>query len=115
VKRRPVPCSNHSCRVHSCPYRSASASAQYCFGKLATKVGTAANNTIKGTSGNDVIVGLGGNDTIYGGGSILHSATFCPWLCIAAIVSRFHVIGGHVAPRQSAPLGVLRWALPLLS
>jgi serralysin len=39
-----------------------------CQGVAATKVGTAAADTIYGTAGPDVIVGLGGNDIIYGNG-----------------------------------------------
>ncbi len=39
-----------------------------CLGRAATKVGTAAANTINGGSGADVIVGLGGNDKIDGNG-----------------------------------------------
>jgi hemolysin type calcium-binding protein len=39
-----------------------------CFGKAATKVGTAAADSLTGTSGADVIVGRGGNDTISGAG-----------------------------------------------
>ncbi|MBA3630078.1 MAG: hypothetical protein H0W55_10480 [Actinobacteria bacterium] len=42
--------------------------AYFCLGKRATKVGTAADNTIYGTARADVIVGLGGSDTIYGYG-----------------------------------------------
>ena len=37
-----------------------------CAGKVATKVGTSAKNTISGTPGPDVIAGLGGNDVIKG-------------------------------------------------
>ena len=37
-----------------------------CFGKTATKVGSAGNNVIRGTKGPDVIVTKEGDDTIYG-------------------------------------------------
>ena len=39
-----------------------------CFGKKATIVGTARNDSVTGTRRSDVIVGLGGNDVIYGRG-----------------------------------------------
>jgi Ca2+-binding RTX toxin-like protein len=37
-----------------------------CNGVVATRVGTAGNDTLMGTAGNDVIVGFGGDDTLYG-------------------------------------------------
>jgi uncharacterized delta-60 repeat protein len=37
-----------------------------CNGVVATRVGTAGNDTLMGTAGPDVIVGFGGDDTIYG-------------------------------------------------
>src|SRR5918992_3469436 len=37
-----------------------------CFGKAATKVGSAGNNVIRGTKGPDVIVTKEGDDTVYG-------------------------------------------------
>ena len=37
-----------------------------CFGKGATKVGSAGNNVIRGTKGPDVIVTKEGDDTVYG-------------------------------------------------
>jgi len=42
------------------------AAAVMCLGLEATKVGTAAGETIQGTAGDDVLVGLGGNDIING-------------------------------------------------
>ncbi len=39
-----------------------------CKGKVATIVGTAANDVLNGTDGRDIIVGLGGDDLINGGG-----------------------------------------------
>ena len=39
-----------------------------CNGVVATRVGTAGNDTIIGTSGNDVIYAFGGNDFIDGRG-----------------------------------------------
>lgn len=45
-----------------------SAKTPTCNGVKATKVGTAAGDTIKGTAGRDVIVGLGGGDIIDGAG-----------------------------------------------
>jgi len=41
---------------------------QLCLGQPATRVGTAAANTMNGSAGADVIVGLGGNDVINGNG-----------------------------------------------
>ena len=38
----------------------------HCNGVVATRVGTAGNDTLIGTDGPDVIVGFDGNDTIYG-------------------------------------------------
>jgi Ca2+-binding RTX toxin-like protein len=49
----------------TCPYQVV---VPTCGGKVATIVGSAANDTITGTSGADVIIGLTGADTISGGG-----------------------------------------------
>jgi uncharacterized delta-60 repeat protein len=40
-----------------------------CNGVVATRIGTAGNDTLMGTAGPDVIVGFDGDDTIYGLGS----------------------------------------------
>ena len=53
-----------------CQWRNVFALARYhaitCNGVVATRVGTAGNDTLMGTTGPDVIVGFDGNDTIYG-------------------------------------------------
>ena len=58
---------------NGCPAQSTNPTVPKCNGLTATRVGTAAAQTIIGTPGRDVIAGLGGGDTIrgLGGGDII--------------------------------------------